>query len=172
MAKKTRPHKRSRVRKAAKHKPSAVAAWTSRRRTKIVLAVIALALLATASFAYWKAPNNEVVAPASVTSEAANKSRVKDVPTLSEKELADIPPEAFHSQPSMPAGYNAHNGGLPPGALPHPIRAFRHSLESRDHRSRGYLHGLRYGDIKKVFDANVAFSPTSAAGKKLKKTFA
>jgi len=40
------------------------------------------------------------------------------VSTLSEKELADIPPEAFHPQPPMPAGYNAHNGGLPPGALP------------------------------------------------------
>jgi len=35
----------------------------------------------------------------------------------------------------------------------------------------GISTGLRYSDIKKVFDANVAFSPTSAAGKKLKKTF-
>lgn len=35
----------------------------------------------------------------------------------------------------------------------------------------GVSTGLRYNDIKKVFDSNVAFSPTSAAGKKLKKTF-
>jgi RHS repeat-associated protein len=118
MAKKTHPHKRSSVRKAAERKPSAVAAWTHRSRNKIALAVIASALLTTAALAYWKAPDNELVTPPLVTSEAANKSPVKDVPTLSEKELADIPPEAFHPQPPMPAGYNAHNGGLPPGALP------------------------------------------------------
>ncbi|HYT49237.1 MAG TPA: RHS repeat-associated core domain-containing protein, partial [Pyrinomonadaceae bacterium] len=53
-----------------------------------------------------------------MTSEAANKSAVKDVSVLSQKELADIPPEAFHPQPPMPAGYNAHSGALPPGALP------------------------------------------------------
>lgn len=35
----------------------------------------------------------------------------------------------------------------------------------------GISTGLRYSDIKKVFDANVAFSPTSAAAKKLKNTF-
>jgi len=35
----------------------------------------------------------------------------------------------------------------------------------------GVTTGLRYNDIKKVFDSNIAFSPTSAAGKKLKKTF-
>ena len=80
--------------------------------------MIASALFAAAALAYWKAPENEVVAPAPVTSETANKSPVKDVSTLSEKELADIPPEAFHPQPPMPAGYNAHSGGLPPGALP------------------------------------------------------
>lgn len=118
MAKKPHPHKRSSVRKAAKYKPSAVAAWTYRSPTKIALAVIASALFATAALAYWKAPDAEVVPSAAVISETANKSPVKDVPTLSEKELADIPPEAFHPQPPMAAGYNAHNGGLPPGALP------------------------------------------------------
>src|SRR5258708_29469694 len=117
MARRTHPHKRSRVRKAAKYKPSAIASWIHRSRTKIALAVIASALLATAALAYWKAPDNEVVAPGPKTSETANKSPVKDVPTLSEKELADIPPEAFHPQPPMPAAYNAHSGGLPPRAL-------------------------------------------------------
>ncbi len=48
MAKKTHPHKRSSVRKAAKHKPSAIGTWVYGRRTKIVLAVFASALLATA----------------------------------------------------------------------------------------------------------------------------
>jgi hypothetical protein len=118
MAKKTHPHKRSSVRKAAKRKPSALSSWIYRSRTKIALALIASALLATAALAYRKAPDYELVAPAPVTSETANKSPVKDVPTLSQKELADIPPEAFHPQPPMPAGYNAHNGGLPHGALP------------------------------------------------------
>jgi len=118
MAKKTHPHKRSSVRKVAKRKPSALSSWTYRSRNKIALAVIGLALLATASVAYWKAPDNQVVAPTPAASETANKSPVKDVPTLLEKELADIPPEAFHPQPPMPGGYNAHSGGLPPGALP------------------------------------------------------
>src|SRR2546428_13700072 len=110
MARRTHPHKRSSVRKAAKYKPSAIASWTYRSRTKIALAVIASAFLAAAALAYWKAPENEVVAPAPMTSETASKSPVKDVPTLSEKELADLPPEAFHPQPPMPGGYNAHSG--------------------------------------------------------------
>ena len=118
MAKKTPLHKRSNVRKASKHKTSVITSWIYRSRTKIVLAVIASALLATASLAFWKTPDNEVIAPAPVTSETANKSPVKDLSTLSEKELADIPPEAFHPQPPKPAGYNAHSGTLPPDAVP------------------------------------------------------
>ena len=35
----------------------------------------------------------------------------------------------------------------------------------------GLLTGLRYEDLKKVFDSNASFSSGSAAGKKLKKTF-
>lgn len=121
MAKKTHPHKRSSVRKAAKCKPSDEASRTYRSRTKIALSVIASALFVTASLAYWKAPSDEVaevIAPASVTSEAANKSPVKDVSTLSEKELANIPSEAYAPRPPSAAGYNAHSGALPPDALP------------------------------------------------------
>lgn len=118
MAKRTHAQKRSSVRKAARRKPSAVASWIYRSRTKIALAAIASALFVTASLAYWKAPDKEVVAPAPVTSEAANKSPIKDVSTLSEKELADIPSEAYAPRPPTAAGYNAHSGSLPPDALP------------------------------------------------------
>ena len=139
MAKKTHPHKRSSVRKAAQRKPSAIASWIYRSRNKIALAVIALALLGTASVAYWKAPDNQVVAPMPTVSEAANRSPVKDVPALSEKELADIPPEAFHPQPPMPAGYNAHNGGLPPGALPAGRGTSRNADDARRTHNRARL---------------------------------
>ena len=129
MAKKTHPHKRSSVRKAARRKPSALSSWTYRSRNKIALAVIVLALLATASVAYWKAPDNEVVAPAPVISETANKSPVKDVPTfgvsLQLRHVLDEECEALPQSSQLMAGvkfgaeppqwHKQFIGPLPPG---------------------------------------------------------
>src|SRR5712692_6132961 len=117
MAKKTRPHKRSSIKKVAQRKASNrfVAIYGS--RAKIVVAVLASAVFGTASFAYWKSAG-ERVSPASATSEAVNKSPVKNVSSLSASEVADIPPEARHPQPPTAPGYNASSGRLPPDALP------------------------------------------------------
>jgi len=43
---------------------------------------------------------------------------VKNISTLSASELANIPPEALHPSAPESAGWNASQGGLPPGALP------------------------------------------------------
>lgn len=117
MSKRTRPHKRSKVRKAAKRKTQDRLFSRYSSRAKIAAATIVSVLLAAASVAYWKVPG-EKVAPAPSRSEAMNKAPVKNVSTLSASELADIPPEAFTRRPPADVGYNAHSGGLPPGALP------------------------------------------------------
>ena len=125
MSKRTRPHKRSKVKKAAKRKTQRGLFSRFNSRTKIAAALIVSILLAAASVVYWKVPGekvgpapyrSEVMKPA--RSEAMNKAPVKNVSTLSRSELADIPPEAFTRRPPPDVGYNAHSGGLPPGALP------------------------------------------------------
>ena len=118
MAKKTRAHKRSHIKKAAKRKAGRNFFATLGSRSKFAAAVIASVLLATVSLAYWNTQDKQLT-PASVSSsEATKKPSVKNVSTLSPSELADIPPEAFHPQPRMPGGYNASSRQLPPGALP------------------------------------------------------
>lgn len=120
MSKRTHPHKRSHVRKAAKRKDSITSFARYGSRWKILAVAFACALLATAALAYWKA-DEEKIGPAN--SEATKESPVKkessekNVSTLSAKDLADVPPEAFHPQPPMAARYNAHSGGLRPGGL-------------------------------------------------------
>jgi RHS repeat-associated protein len=124
MSKRTRPHKRSNVKKAAKRKTNGGFFSKYSSRTKIVSALIVSLLFAAALLADWKVLG-EKVAPAHRSeamnpahSEAMNKASVKNVSTLSASELADIPPEAFTRRLPADVGYNAHSGGLPPGALP------------------------------------------------------
>src|SRR5437588_10803733 len=118
MAKKTRAHKRSHIKKVEMRKAGMNFFATLGSRSKFAAAVIASVLLATVSLAYWNTQDKQLT-PASVSSsEATKKPSVKNVSTLSPSELADIPPEAFHPQPHIPDGYNASSGQLPPGALP------------------------------------------------------
>src|SRR2546430_15381724 len=107
MAKKTRAHKRSHVKKAAKRKVGRSFFAMFGSHSKFAAAMIASALLATVSLAYWSTQDKQLT-PASVSSsEATKRPSVKNVSTLSPSELADIPPEAFHPQPPMQRGYNA-----------------------------------------------------------------
>src|SRR2546430_5227270 len=122
MGKKTRTHKRSHVKKAAKRKAGRRFFAMFGSRSKLAAAVIALALLGTVSLAYWNTQEKQLTPAPISSSEATKKSTVKNVSTLSPSELAAIPPEAFHPQPPMPGGYNTSSGQLPPGALP-PSRA-------------------------------------------------
>src|SRR6266446_8126888 len=118
MAKRTRAHKRSHLRKAAKRKAGRSLLARFGSRSKFVAAVIASALLGTVSLAYWNTQDKELTPAPVSSSEATKKPSEKNISTLSPSELADIPPEAFHPQPPMPGGYNASSGQLPPGALP------------------------------------------------------
>src|SRR5207237_2665817 len=105
MAKKTRAHKRSHVKKAAKRKAGRDFFAMFGSRSKLVAAVIASVLLATVSLAYWNTQDKQLT-PASISSsEAPKKSTVKNVSTSSPSELADIPPEAFHPEPPTSDGW-------------------------------------------------------------------
>jgi RHS repeat-associated protein len=112
MAKKTRSPKRNRTKRTPKRKLNRVTPRRYDWRTKILAGAIAFALLAGGTFAHWRAKRDEVLI-------AKNTPHpVKNISTASQRDLADIPPEALHPQPPIAAGYNASSGGLPPGALP------------------------------------------------------
>jgi RHS repeat-associated protein len=81
-------------------------------RTKIIAGAIAATLLAGITFAHWRAKRDEGLIANNIP------KQVKNLPTASQRDVADIPPEAFAPQPPTAAGYNAHSGGMPPGALP------------------------------------------------------
>lgn len=112
MSRKTHSHKHTHAKKSPKRKLSRV---TSRRydwRAKLLAGAITFVLLAGGTFAHWRAQRDEVLLAKNTP------SPVKNISTASERDLADIPPEAFAPQPPTAAGYNASSGGLPPGALP------------------------------------------------------
>lgn len=120
MSRKTRPHKRSGTKKSA-----TVPRWRSilskfDRRTKVVSCVLLAFVIAGVAYARWlpTEPPRLTIDETSGAPKNVASSSVKNVSTLSESELANIPPEALHPQPPATAGYNASQGGLPPGALP------------------------------------------------------
>src|SRR5437588_7684878 len=79
MAKKTRAHKRSHVKKAAKRK----AGWRFfamfSSRSRFAAAVIASALLGTVSLAYWNTRDKQLTPVSNTSSEATKKPSVKNV---------------------------------------------------------------------------------------------
>jgi RHS repeat-associated protein len=112
LSRKSHPHKHTRANKSPKRKASNVTPRWYSWRSKAVAGVLAFMLLAGGTFAHWRAKHNEPL----IAKNTPNP--VKNISTASERDLADIPPEAFAPQPPTVAGYNAHSGGLPPGALP------------------------------------------------------
>lgn len=118
MSRKTRPQKRSRVRKSDKRQ---LVHWSGKfdRRTLAVASILAASLIATVAYARWRPINSPETTRdkrASSKNDAANL--VKNVARMSADELAAIPPEALHPSRPEPRGYNASRGGFPPGALP------------------------------------------------------
>lgn len=112
MSRKTHSHKRSYTKKSPKRKSSSVPKRRYDWRAKMLAGAIAVALLAGGTFAHWRAKHDEVL----IANNTPNP--VKNISTVSERDQADTLPETLRPQPPMAAGYNAHNGGLPPGALP------------------------------------------------------
>jgi RHS repeat-associated protein len=118
MSRKTRPQKRSSVRKSAQRE---LLRWFDRfnRRTLAIASLLVASLIATAAYARWmptESPGTTRKKTAFSKSDAANP--VEKVAPLSADELASIPPEALHPHRPEPPGYNAYRGGFPPGAIP------------------------------------------------------
>jgi RHS repeat-associated protein len=81
---------------------------------KMLAGAVSVMLLVGGTFAHWRAAKRDENL---ITRNTSNP--VKNVPNVSQRDLADIPPEALHPQPpKMASEYNANSGGLPPGALP------------------------------------------------------
>jgi hypothetical protein len=112
VSRKTHSHKRSHLKTSSKRKPSHVTSREYGWRMKLLAGVIAATMLAGGALAHWRVKNDEVLLARNIP-----PSPVKNVSTASGRDLADIPPEAFGPQPLTAAGYNAHSGGMPPGAL-------------------------------------------------------
>jgi RHS repeat-associated protein len=118
MSRKTRPENRSTVKKSAA-RPSISFVARFDLRTKVIACVILASLIAGVTYASWlPSKSDEPVSDTAGFSRNDVKSPVKNVSTLSQDELAAIPPEALRPHRPEPPGYNASQGGLPPGALP------------------------------------------------------
>src|SRR2546421_9462696 len=79
MAKKTRAHKRSYVKKAAKRRAGRSFFAMFGSRSKFVAAMIASALLGTVSLAYWNTRDKQLTLKSISSSEATKKPSVKNV---------------------------------------------------------------------------------------------
>lgn len=121
MSRKAHSHKRNHTKINPKQQPSRVLPRSYDWRTKILVAVLAFALIGGGTFAQWKAIRSEAI-PVAKSSVAAKTSALakyfSDKSRATHSAIDDIPPEALHPQPPMMAGYNASSGGLPPRALP------------------------------------------------------